>query len=142
MPQNRRGIRIFAEGFGIAIGENFHHPIVKIIHRMILNRAKAAVVFLACFINIRAQPDADVLVLAAQPNFFWLQQLDVLHRNFGDAIRAAMQFLFFPGKIGEFESFFGNFYFRRWRGGRNRRYFGNYVQYLLGLFHPLQFSFR
>ncbi len=73
MPQNGRGIRIFAEGLGVAIGQNFHHPIVEIIHGMILNRAKTAVVFLARFINVNAQTDTDIFMFTAQANFFRLQ---------------------------------------------------------------------
>ena len=68
VPQNRRGIGIFSKGLGIALGENFHHPVMEIIHGMILNRAEAAVVFFAGFINVTAQPVTDVFVFASQAN--------------------------------------------------------------------------
>ena len=141
MPQNGRGIRIFAEGLGVAIGQNFHHPIVEIIHRMVLNRAKTAVVFLACFINVHPQADADVFVLTAEANFLRLQKFDVLHGYFGHAVRATVQFLLFPGKIGKFKSLFGDFRFRRWRSLQDRRHFGSCVQHFFRLFHPFQLRF-
>src|SRR3984957_17667681 len=106
-----------------------------------LNRAKTAVVFLACFIDINAQADADVLVLAAEVHFFRLQELDILHRYFGHAVRATMQFLLFPRQTREVKGFFGAVLFRRWRSGSDRFYFGSGVQYLFRLFHPCQFSF-
>ncbi len=66
VPENGRGIRIFSEGFRIALGENFHHPVMEIIHGMILNRAETTIVFLAGFIEITAQPVTDILVLASR----------------------------------------------------------------------------
>ena len=66
VTQYRRGIGIFAEGFDIPSGENFHHPAMEVIHRVILDRAKAAVVFFACFVDFTAQPIANVVVLTTQ----------------------------------------------------------------------------
>ena len=66
VTQYRRGIRVFAEGFDIPSGKNFHHPAMEVIHRVILDRAKAAVVFFACFVDFTAPPIANVAVLTTQ----------------------------------------------------------------------------
>ncbi len=68
VPQNGRGIGIFSEGLRISLGENFQHPVMEVIHGMILNRAEAAIVFFAGFVNVAAQPVTDVFVFAAQSN--------------------------------------------------------------------------
>ena len=68
VPQNGRGIGIFSKGLRISLGENFQQPVMEVIHGMILNRAEAAIVFFAGFVNVAAQPVADVLVFAAQTN--------------------------------------------------------------------------
>ena len=54
VPQNGRGIWIFSDGFGIAIGQNFHQPVMEVIHWLFQNRAETAVVFLAGFVEIVA----------------------------------------------------------------------------------------
>jgi hypothetical protein len=68
MPQDGRRIGIFSKGSGVALRENFHHPTLEVIHRVILNRAEAAVVFFAGFIEITAQPIAYVFIFPAQAN--------------------------------------------------------------------------
>ena len=65
VAQNRGRVGIFSEGFRIPLGEDLHHPAMEVIDRMILDRAKAAVVFFACFIEFTAQPFANILVLTA-----------------------------------------------------------------------------
>lgn len=57
---------VLAEGFDISSGKNFHHPAMEVIHRVILDRAKAAVVFLARFVDFTAQPIVNVVVLTTQ----------------------------------------------------------------------------
>jgi len=54
--QCRQGMGVFAEGFDISFGKNFHHPAMEVIHRMILDRAKAVVVLFARFVDFTAQP--------------------------------------------------------------------------------------
>src|ERR1700722_84000 len=73
VPQNERGVRIFSEGFNVTLAEDFHHPVMKVVHRMVLNRAEAAVVFFAGFIDFSTQSVTDVFVLAAQFNLFRAQ---------------------------------------------------------------------
>src|ERR1700722_11376740 len=70
VPQNGRGIRIFSEGFNVTLTEDFHQPVMKVVHRMVLNRAEAAVVFFAGFIDFSTQSVTDVFVLAAQLTSF------------------------------------------------------------------------
>jgi hypothetical protein len=91
VPQNGRGIRIFSKRVALALGEDLHHPVMEIIHRMILNRSEAAVIFLAGFVEITAQSVTDVIVLAAQSNLLGPQQLNVLHGNFGVSAGPAVQ---------------------------------------------------
>src|SRR5579863_4027642 len=86
MPQNRRGVRIFSEGLGVAVGEYFHEPMMEIIHGMVVNRAEAAIVFLAGFVEIAAQSAANVFLLASDANIFRPEQFDVLHGDFGHTI--------------------------------------------------------
>ena len=66
VTQYRRGIGIFAEGLLVSSGEDFHHPAMEVIHRVVLDRAKAAVVFFACFVEVTPQPIANVFVLTTQ----------------------------------------------------------------------------
>ena len=103
VTQYRRGIGIFAESFDVALGENFHHPAMEVIHRVILDRAKTAVVFFACFVEVTAQPFANVFVLTPQLDVLGAQKFDVLHRHFGYAVGAAMQILNFRWKAGQIE---------------------------------------
>lgn len=103
MPQNRRGVRIFSEGLGVAVGEYFHEPVVEIIHGMVVNRAEAAIIFLAGLIQIAAQSAANVFLLAGEANVLRPEQLDVLHRDFGHAVGAPVQVLHFGGQAGDIE---------------------------------------
>src|SRR5579872_2877915 len=95
LPHSGRRIWIFSEGFIVSLSQNFHHPAVEVIHRMIENRAKAAIVFLTGLIEITTQPMTDILVFTAQANVLWPQKLDVLHAYFSSPICAAVQFLQF-----------------------------------------------
>jgi hypothetical protein len=70
VPQDGRRIGIFSKGSGISPCENFDHPTLEIIHRVILDRAEAAVIFFAGFIEITAQPIAYVFIFPAQANIF------------------------------------------------------------------------
>jgi hypothetical protein len=64
MPRGR-GVGILAQGVWVAIGENFHHPAIKIIHWMVHDGLEAAVVFSMSFFNVVFQSDAEISVLAA-----------------------------------------------------------------------------
>ena len=68
VPQDGRRIGIFSKGSGISPCENFDHPTLEVIHRVILDRAEAAVIFFAGFIEITAQPIAYVFIFPAQTN--------------------------------------------------------------------------
>src|SRR5436309_1789297 len=87
----------------IAIGEYFHQPTIKIVHWVVHDGFEAAVVFSMSFFNVVFQSDADVSIFSAQPDLLRPKHLDVLHRNFGNAVRAAVQFLFFRRKAIDVE---------------------------------------
>ncbi len=89
-----RGVRIFAESVGIALCEDLHHPAIKIVDRVIHDGFESPIVFSVSFLNVIPQPDADILVLTAKTNLLRSQHLNILHRNFGNAIRAAVKLLF------------------------------------------------
>ena len=55
MAQNRGGIGIIAEDFGVSATQNFHHPVIKIIHRMGENRLETAIVFFMSLFNVVTQ---------------------------------------------------------------------------------------
>ena len=101
--QDGRGIRVSSERFGIAFREDRHHPCVKVIHGMIEDRAKTAVVFLASFINISSQPHTNIFVLTSQANVLGPQQLNILHRHFGDAIGAPVKLLLLARQVRNVE---------------------------------------
>jgi hypothetical protein len=65
MMPRRRGVRILAKSVRVAIGENFHHPPIKVVDGMVHDGFEAAVVFSMCFFNVVFQSDADIFVLAA-----------------------------------------------------------------------------
>jgi len=94
MPR-RRGIRIIAKRVRVAFGKDFHHPAVKVVHRMVNDWFEAAVVFSMSFFNVIFQSDADVSILAAKAHLLRTEHFYVLHRNFCHAICAPVQFLFF-----------------------------------------------
>jgi len=100
-----RRVRIFTEGVRVAIGEDFHQPAVKIIHRVVHDGFEAAIVFPMSLFNVVFQTDADVSVFAAQPDLLGPKHLDVLHRNFGNAVGAAVQFLLFRRQAVDIELF-------------------------------------
>src|SRR6267143_6941441 len=93
-----RGVRVVSERVRVPFGEDFHHPAIKVIHRMVHDWFEAAVVFSMSFFNVVFQSDAEISVLAAEAHLLRSEHLYVLHRNFGYAIRAAMQFLLFGGE--------------------------------------------
>ena len=93
-----RGVRIFAEGVRVAFSENFHHPAVKVIHGMIHDGPESSIVFAMCFFNVVFQSDAEIAIFAALFHLLRPQHLYILHRNFGYAIRPAVQLLLFGGQ--------------------------------------------
>jgi hypothetical protein len=64
MPR-RRGVRILAKAVSIAIGKDFHHPAIKIVHWVVHDGLESAVVFSMSFFNVFFQSDAEIFVLAA-----------------------------------------------------------------------------
>ena len=59
------GVGIFAEGVWVAVGEDFHQPAIKVIHRMVHDGFKTPVILSVGFFNVITQSDADVLIFAA-----------------------------------------------------------------------------
>ena len=88
MPGDGSGVGIFAERAGVPFGQNFHHPPVKIINRVIHDWFEAAVVFAMSFLNVVFQSDAEIFVLAAQTHLFRPQHFNILHGNFRHPICA------------------------------------------------------
>jgi hypothetical protein len=93
-----RGVRVVTEGVRVPFGEDFHQPAIKVIHRVVHDGFEAAVVFSMSFFNVVFQSDAEISVLAAKAHLLRSEHFYVLHRNFCDAIRAPVQFLFFRRK--------------------------------------------
>ena len=93
-----RGVRIFAQGVRVPFGKDFHHPAIKVIDGVIHDWFEAAVVFSMSFFNVVFQSDAEIFVLAAQAHLLRPEHFNILHRNFGNPVRAAVQFLFFGGQ--------------------------------------------
>src|SRR5258708_17072678 len=73
-----RCVRIVAEGMRIAISKEFHHPAIKIVHRMIHDGFETAVVFSMSFFNVVFQSDAKILLFAAEPHLLRTEHFDVL----------------------------------------------------------------
>ena len=90
-----RDVGVVAEGVGIAVGKDFHHPAVKVVHRVVHDRFETAVIFSMSFFNVVFQSDAEIFLFAPEPYLLRSQHFDVLHRNFRHAIGAPVQFLFF-----------------------------------------------
>src|SRR6201999_3586164 len=86
-----RGVRIVAESVGVALRENLHHPAIKIVDRVIHDEFEPPIVFSVSFLNVIPQPYADILVLSAETHLLRSQHLNILHRNFGHPIRAAVK---------------------------------------------------
>ena len=63
-----RGVGVVAEGVGIPVGKDFHHPAVKVVHRMVHDGFETAVVFSMSFFNVVFQSDAEIFVFAALAN--------------------------------------------------------------------------
>jgi hypothetical protein len=128
VAHNWRGIGIPAKRFGIAPGQDFNHPVIEIIHWMRLNGLKPSIVFFMSLFNVITQSYAQIFVLAPHPDIFRTQQLDILHRNLGDAIGAPMQFLLIRGQRSQIKNgvwfrqcdFSGRLYVQRrlWLGWR------------------------
>src|SRR5260370_11010772 len=95
-----RGVRVVTEGVRVPFGEDFHHPAIKVIHRVVHDWFEAAVVFSMSFFNVVFQSDAEISVFAAEAHLLPAEHLYVLHPNFCYAIFAAVQFLFFSRKPG------------------------------------------
>ena len=64
------GVGIVTERVGIAVGKNFHHPAIKVIHRVVHDGFESTIVFSMSFLNVVFQPDADISVFAAQSDLF------------------------------------------------------------------------
>src|ERR1700732_4140934 len=94
-PQHRRGIWIFAECGWVAFAQDFNHPVIEVVDWMDQDRLKTPVIFFMCFLNIISQTQANVFMFAPQTDFIGTEHFNILHRNFGDAIRSAVQVLFF-----------------------------------------------
>ena len=65
-----RGVGIFAERGGISVGEDFHHPAIEVIDRVVHDGSESTIVFSMGFLNVVFQSDADISVFAAQFNLF------------------------------------------------------------------------
>jgi hypothetical protein len=89
-----RGVGVFAEQGRITVGKDLHQPAIKVIDWVVHDGLESAVVFSMSFLNVVFQSDADISVFAAQSNEFRSQHFNILHRNFGHAICAAVEFLF------------------------------------------------
>src|SRR5208282_6007557 len=57
MPRGR-GVRVVAESVRIALREDFHHPAIKVIHRVVHDGFKTPVVFSMSFFNVVFQSNA------------------------------------------------------------------------------------
>src|SRR6266513_5740508 len=90
MMARGRGVRIFAEGVCVPFGQDFHNPAIKVVDRMVHDGFETAIVFSMSFFNVVSQSDAEVFVLAAYAHLLRPEHLDILHRNFGDPICAAV----------------------------------------------------
>src|ERR1700688_3810094 len=85
-PYNRRGIRITPESLWISLAKDFDHPVIKVIHWMAQNRLEAPVIFFVSLFNIISQTETNVSMLPSQTDLVGPEHLNILHRNFGDAI--------------------------------------------------------
>src|SRR5438105_627271 len=94
-PQNRRGVRILAEGRWVSLAQNLHHPVIEVIDGMIKDGLKTPVIFFMSFLNIISQTHANVFLFATQPNVVRTEHLNILHRNFGNTVCPPMQILLF-----------------------------------------------
>lgn len=70
VPEEGRWVGVFSERGAVASGEDFEHPMVKVVDRMIGNRAKAPIVFLAGFVQVHTKTAANILVLTAGFDIF------------------------------------------------------------------------
>src|ERR1700756_4176699 len=93
-PRHWRGIWIFTECGWVAFAQDFNHPVIEVIDGMSQDRLKAPVIFFMCFLNIISQTQANVFMFAPPTDFIGREHFNILHRNFGDAIRPAVQVLF------------------------------------------------
>src|SRR5690242_2819412 len=94
-PRNRRGIRIFAEGRWVALTQDFHHPVVEIIHWMHQDRLKTPIILFMSFLNIISQTDANVFMFASQTDLVGTEHFNILHGTFGHAVGPPVQILLF-----------------------------------------------
>src|SRR5437016_9474497 len=90
MMARGRGVRIFAEGVCVPFGQDFHHPAIKVVDRMVHDGFETAIVFSMSFFNVVFQSETEVFVLSAYAHLLRPEHLDILHRNFGDPICAAV----------------------------------------------------
>ena len=65
-----RGVGIFAERGRISVSEDFHHPAIKVIDRVVHDWSESTIVFSMGFLNVVFQSDTDISVFAAQFNLF------------------------------------------------------------------------
>src|SRR2546425_5248734 len=64
-PQDRRGIRVFAQSLGVTASKDLHQPAIEVVHRMVHDRPESPVVFSVRLLNVIAQSHANVFVRAA-----------------------------------------------------------------------------
>src|ERR1700730_7435979 len=93
-PRHWRGIWIFAECGWVTFAQDFNHPIIEVIDGMDQDRLKTPVIFFMRFLNIISQTQANVFMFSPQTDVIGTEHFNILHRNFGDAIRPAVQVLF------------------------------------------------
>src|SRR4029077_1341673 len=93
-PRHWRGIWIFAECGWVTFAQDFNHPVIEVIDGMDQDRLKTPVIFFMRFLNIISQTEANVFMFASQTDFVGTEHFNILHRNFGDAIRPAVEVLF------------------------------------------------
>ena len=99
-PRHWRGIWIFAECGWVTFAQDFNHPVIEVIDGMDQDRLKTPVIFFMCFLNIISQTQTNVFMFSPQTDVIGTEHFNVLHRNFGDAIRPAVQVLFLRLQVG------------------------------------------
>src|SRR5208283_3439785 len=64
------GVRILAESGSVTFGEDFHHPAIKVIDRVVHDGLESTIVLAMSFLNVVFQSDAEIPVFAAQLDLF------------------------------------------------------------------------
>src|ERR1700737_426534 len=58
-------VRVFPQELGVAIGEDFHQPPIKVVHRVVHDGLEATVILSMSFVNVITQSDAYISIFAA-----------------------------------------------------------------------------